>query len=245
MNKNTRITRVAVNKDNEVVAYSGRTKIEAYLIHSKATKQEIAEFIKSLEGEIKQDTLTFDLFGELFDDFDDALSEDYGYEDADSEDSEDDEEEKKSMCINADYKAKYAQNNDSCGDELANVLHEVVTVQVPKIGKDGKQRGTKDSCCDKAMEKIAKDNGILDRFHSWGNLNIGHIRMVLRNTLFAMINRGEKVVVGKKVWKENKKLQQEVAERKKKSAKKFADLKKKSAKKDNKVKKNKKSKKAA
>ena len=250
MNKNkksTRITKVAVNADNEIVGYSGRSKIDGWPLHAKAPKKAVKQFIKQLDGEIEAETLTYEVFGEMFDTFEDEMNEEFGFSAEDEEEEvEEGEEERDGMRINADYKAKYAQHNDSCGDELANSLHEVVTIQVPKIGKDGKQNGTKDACDPDVMAKIAKANGIKDRFDGWSHLNVGHVRMILRNTLFAMIKRGEKVVVGKKTWKENKKLQQEVAEKRKKTAKKFAELKKKSAnkadKKDNKVKKNKKSK---
>ena len=246
--KNTRITKVAVNADNEIVGYSGRSKVDGWPLHTQAPKKAVNQLVKQLEEEIKTDTLTLEVFGEMFDTFEDEMNDEFGF-DADEEEEEVEEgedEERDGMRINADYKAKYAQHNDSCGDELANSLHEVVTIQVPKIGKDGNQNGTKDACDPNAMVKIAKANGIKDRYEGWSHLNVGHVRMILRNTLFAMINRGEKVVVGKKTWKENKKLQEEVAEKKKKTAKKFAELKKKSAskadKKDNKVKKNKKSK---
>ena len=253
MNKNkksTRITKVAVNADNEIVGYSGRSKIDGWPLHAKAPKKAVKQFIKQLDGEIEAETLTYEVFSEMFDTFEDEMNEEFGFSAEDEEEEEEveegEEEERDGMRINADYKAKYAQHNDSCGDELANSLHEVVTIQVPKIGKDGKQNGTKDACDPDVMAKIAKANGIKDRFDGWSHLNVGHVRMILRNTLFAMIKRGEKVVVGKKTWKENKKLQEEVAEKKKKTAKKFAELKKKSAskadKKDNKVKKNKKSK---
>lgn len=245
-NQKTRITKVAVNADNEIVGYSGRSKVDGWPLHAQAPKKAVNQLIKQLEEEIKAETLTLEVFGEMFDTFDDEMNDEFGF-DADEEETEEDEDEDRDgMRINADYKAKYAQHNDSCGDELANVLHEVVTIQVPKIGKDGKQNGTKDACDPDAMVKIANTNGIMDRYTGWSHLNVGHIRMILRNTLFAMINRGEEVVVGKKTWKENKKLQEEVAEKRKKTAKKFADLKKKSAskadKKDNKVKKNKKAK---
>ena len=238
-NKKTRITKVAVNADNEIVGYSGRSKVDGWPLHAQAPKKAVNQLVKQLEEEIKTETLTLEVFGEMFDTFDEEMSDEFGFE-ADDEEGEEpeegDEEGIDGMRINADYKAKYAQHNDSCGDELANVLHEVVTIQVPRIGKDGKQNGTKDSCSPDAMAKIAKANGIIDRYKGWSHLNVGHIRMILRNTLFAMINRGEEVVVGKKTWKENKKLQEEVVEKRKKTAKKFAELKKKSANKAKKAK---------
>jgi|TARA_Y100000310_G_scaffold80345_2_gene76992 hypothetical protein len=246
MNKNTRITKVAVNSNNEIVGYSGRTKVDGWPIHAKAPKKTVNQFIKALEEEIKTDTLTLGVFGDMFDEFDEEMMQEFGLEEAE-EVEEGEEEEREGMHINADYKAKYAQNNDSCGDKLANALHEVVTIQVPKHNKKGEKIGTKDACDLNALAKVAKANKLAERFKSWDGLNVGHVRMILRNTLNAMIKRGEKVVVGKIEWKENKKLQKEVAEKKKKSAKKFADLKKKAAakkadKKDNRVKKNKKSK---
>ncbi len=221
-NKKTRITKVAVNADNEIVGYSGRSKIDGWPLHKQAPKKAVNQLVKQLEEEIKTDTLTLEVFGEMFDAFEDEMNNEFGFDADDDDDDEEeeveegDEEGSEGMRINADYKARYAQHNDSCGDELAEILHEVVTIQVPKYNKKGEESGTKDACDPNAMAKIAKANGIKDRFEGWSHLNVGHVRMILRNTLFAMIKRGEKVVVGKKTWKENKKLQEEVAEKRKK-----------------------------
>ena len=250
MKKTAIITRVEINKDNELVATDGKDT-EGWAVHEKANLGEKAIIVKQLNKQAKEDGLTFGQFGDAFDNWNDELDDKYGFDEGENEDeSPDDEEEKKvGMSINADYKAKYAKHNQSCGDELANAMHDVVTIQVPKVNKDGKKIGTKDSCSMAEMKKIAKANGLTARLDGWMHLNIGHIRMILRNALFAMIQNGERVEIGTAVWKEDKKLQEAKEEKRKKTAKKFADLKKKgkakkdakkAVKKDNKIKKNKK-----
>jgi hypothetical protein len=265
---NTVITRIAVvGSKNEIVGYSGTSRVEGWESHAKAKKADITNFINwcndIMADEENEGPFTLERFGSEFDAWQEEMDELHGFEEDEEdeedegegegdEESEEDDEERSGMVFSEEYKAKYAQHGQSCGDDVAGILKEEVTIQVPRINKEGKKTGTKDSCSMSEMKNIAKANELGSRLEGWLDLNIGHIRMVLGNALRARINRGEKVVIGKKTWKEDKKLQEEAKKKKEKLGKKFEEMKKKNqakaganktAKKDNKVKKGKKAKK--
>lgn len=83
------------------------------------------------------------------------------------------------------YREKYRQFDDSCGDEVAELLR----AHTGKTNKDGK------SVLDvKALQTVAKTNGI--DLKKYAHLNPGHQRMCIGNVLRGMITRGETVKIG-------------------------------------------------
>ncbi|KKN34838.1 hypothetical protein LCGC14_0789790 [marine sediment metagenome] len=88
------------------------------------------------------------------------------------------------------YREQYRKFNDSCGDDLAEMLRSETTKQ----NKDG------DDVLDlKALWRVAKDNGV--DYKKYGHLNPGHQRMVISNVLRGMLNKGTDVKVGNKTVK--------------------------------------------
>ncbi len=84
------------------------------------------------------------------------------------------------------YREQYKENDDSCGDELSQLLKEAVT------GKNDKGK----PCIDLTeLKKIAVQNGIeVDRFT---HLNPGHQRMCVGNVLRGMLTKGKNVKIGR------------------------------------------------
>lgn len=98
----------------------------------------------------------------------------------------------------------------SCGDDMAEAFSRHCRTVNPETKVDYLDM-------DKVRE-VAKANSVsLDR---WYKLNIGQIRMNLGNVLRGKMRRGEKVVVGDKVW--NKDAKPVEAKAKKAKAKKTA-----------------------
>ena len=84
--------------------------------------------------------------------------------------------------VPTNYKADYAKNGGSCGDELATALAEL------SKGDDGKLDPER-------LADIASQNGI--DLARWAHLNIGQQRMNLSNVLRGKIKKGVAVKVGK------------------------------------------------
>lgn len=99
------------------------------------------------------------------------------------------DEDKGGNIVPKKYRDRYgaAQHN---GDEMALSLKDFVTVEDPETKKKG--------CSPVALQEVADANGVdLGR---WDHLNIGQRRMNLGNVLRGMLNRGERVQVGSRVW---------------------------------------------
>jgi len=114
-------------------------------------------------------------------------------EDEDSEGGDEDaEEEEGGNIVPEKYRKRYGKEQN-CGDEVALVFKDFVTVTVSVDGKDVEQ------CSETALVEVCDFNGV--DYHKWDHLkNIGMKRMNLGNILRGKIKRGEKVVIGSRVW---------------------------------------------
>ena len=103
-------------------------------------------------------------------------------------DAEPDEEEAGGNVVAEEYRKRYgsAQN---CGDEMAAVFKDFVT-SVDEAGKE--------FCDYRKLVEVADANKV--DVERWGHLNIGMRRMNVGNVLRGKVKRGEKVVVGTRVW---------------------------------------------
>lgn len=91
-----------------------------------------------------------------------------------------------------EYRKKYGKEQ-TVGDDVAQALRKATTVT-----KEGVKRPVVDP---KALKKVAQDNDLTSQFNAWSGLNIGQQRMNLGNVLRGRHNRGERVVIGSKVFK--------------------------------------------
>lgn len=90
---------------------------------------------------------------------------------------------RKGSVIPDDYRHQYGVDQN-CGDDLAKRLKDATT------GPDGKTDMD-------AVERIAGQNGLGDRFDSWAarGLNNGMVRMNLGNVLRGKARKGEEVTI--------------------------------------------------
>lgn len=104
------------------------------------------------------------------------------------ETEEDDEEPKASGSVVANsYRAEYAVNDQTCGDDIADALRAYAN-------KEGKRTSVDYS----KIREVGAANGI--DIGKWAHLNNGMIRMNLSNVLRRMIRKGDVVTVGEQTW---------------------------------------------
>jgi len=110
------------------------------------------------------------------------------------------------------YKKLYGREQN-CGDEMAAVLTNWVSMPIKVEGKKDVAHANVDT-----MLEVAQENDVLDNFNIWAKngLNPGQIRMNLGNMLRGRLAKGLQVTIGKKTWKANEKTQAEYASRRKK-----------------------------
>lgn len=118
-------------------------------------------------------------------------------------DDEGDENEGGSV-VPQKYRERYGVTQ-RCGDDVAEYLSGYVTL--PRALKNGKQ--DIDGGLDRAkLREVAVANNLVEKLDFYENredkrgnpLNGGLIRMNISNILRGMVRRGERVVIGTKVW---------------------------------------------
>lgn len=88
--------------------------------------------------------------------------------------------------VPTEYRAKYGKEQN-CGDDLATALADYTNEPDDK----GKPK-----CSPAMMQKVAEDNGVLDKFVGWSEKNLGMQRMNLGNVLRGKFRRGEVIMIG-------------------------------------------------
>lgn len=110
-----------------------------------------------------------------------------GSDDAEAAAEDEEDEDKGGNIVPEKYRKKYG-TPQHCGDEMALVFKDTVTVSV-----DGK-----DECSEAELIRIADQNGV--DIGRWAHLNKGQRRMNLGNVLRGRLKRGERVEIGSTVW---------------------------------------------
>jgi hypothetical protein len=110
-------------------------------------------------------------------------------------DLEDEEFEAGGSIVPAKYRLKYGVTQ-RCGDDVAETLSGYVTL--PRAGKKDIDGGLDRD----RLREVAKANGLEARLDDYEarELNGGLLRMNISNILRGMVRRGERVVIGKRVW---------------------------------------------
>lgn len=111
------------------------------------------------------------------------------------EESEGEDEDAGGSIVPNKYRIKYGVTQ-RCGDDVAEELSAFVTL--PRAGKKDIDGGL-----DRArLRAVAEQNGLGDRLAEYEHreLNGGLLRMNISNILRGMVRRGERVVIGKRVW---------------------------------------------
>lgn len=114
------------------------------------------------------------------------------------EEGDEEEGEGGGSIVPTKYRLRYGVTQ-RCGDDIAETLSAYVTE--PRAKKNGKQDIDGGLNRDKLRE-VAKANGLADRLATYEDreLNGGLLRMNISNILRGMNRRGEKVVIGQKVY---------------------------------------------
>lgn len=137
---------------------------------------------------------------------------------APEEGDDDAEEGERGSIVPEKYRVRYGAPQN-CGDEIALELTDFVT-------EPRKNKKNPDGGLDRAkLRGVAEENGISAKLADWEDrgLNGGLLRMNTSNVLRGMNRRGERVVIGERVWEADpSKLEARKAARKAKKASKKA-----------------------
>ncbi len=214
--ENQPITLVKVVK-GEVVGYNGRKRVVSITTPdvTEDSKQRILdlrdELVEHLEDKIEQGKENPEQ---------EFLSEEFLQDgvwwwkeieaEGEDENGEEADEEHEGMHIKPLYRQRYQEltksNWMSCADQLATELTNYCATTEKRKNKKGSTKEV-DVCSVAKVKAVARQNGLTKRYdENWSELNPGHQRMCLGNTLRGMLRNGAEIKIGDKVVKPTKEM---------------------------------------